>query len=298
MAENYKEFLAERVVSGAQPVTYRLLSRALKTNVNIAKQMLFDFHAKQNAKKPNSVHATYLLTGKKRTHEHTNGANGSRQDGDIPMQSSPYMSSMPEPTEEPSAEPTPKTSIVLVREEEMEKTQAEFEEVTSIHIYSVEPGPIENMNVLSVCNQEIATHQAGEDPMDRWRTYGGINNPHVKRRTTKYAPPNVVPAQTATLKPTTKAAAPSLASKETSGPEGSGSVSEGNTSGRSTPQPTLSATSKKSDAKSTLRKDKSDIFKSFAKAKPKLKEAGLAKESTPAPAEDGQPKWSTDRSQS
>jgi DNA polymerase delta subunit 3 len=82
--------------------------------------MLYEFHTKQNAKKPQSVHATYLLTGRKRTHEHTNGANGSARDGeDTVMQSSPFMSSLPEP-EEPAEEPVPKTSIVMVREEELE----------------------------------------------------------------------------------------------------------------------------------------------------------------------------------
>jgi hypothetical protein len=80
--------------------------------------MLFEFHKKQNAKKPKSVHATYLLTGKKHTSEHTNGINGKDGD-DMVMRSSPFMSSMPEP-EEPEEAPISKTSIVLVREEELE----------------------------------------------------------------------------------------------------------------------------------------------------------------------------------
>lgn len=83
--------------------------------------MLYEFHSKQNAKKPKSVHATYVLTGTKRTIEDTNGLNG--KDGDDTfMRSSPYMSSMPEPEEyaEAAEEPVPTTSIVLVREEELE----------------------------------------------------------------------------------------------------------------------------------------------------------------------------------
>jgi DNA polymerase delta subunit 3 len=84
--------------------------------------MLYDFHTKENTKTPNSVHATYLLAGRKRSLEHTNGANG--QDGDDTiMQSSPYMSSMPEPeAEQPSGASIPKTSIILVREEELDCT--------------------------------------------------------------------------------------------------------------------------------------------------------------------------------
>jgi len=122
----------------APQVTYRLLSRALKVNVTTAKQyvylipisaydlmpdrMLYEFHTKQNSKKPKSIHATYILTGKKRALEHTNGANG--QDGDdAVMRSSPFMSSMPAP-EEPAEDPVSKTSVVLVREEELESMNA------------------------------------------------------------------------------------------------------------------------------------------------------------------------------
>jgi hypothetical protein len=80
--------------------------------------MLFEFHQKQNAKKPKSVHATYLITGTKRAVEHANGTNG-RGGEDVSMRSSPFMSSMPEP-EEPADEPIKRTHVVLVREEELE----------------------------------------------------------------------------------------------------------------------------------------------------------------------------------
>lgn len=79
--------------------------------------MLYEFHTKQNAKKPKSVHATYVVTGRKRTLESTNGTNGNGT-GDSFMHSSPYMGSMPEP-EEPADIPATKTSVTLVREEEL-----------------------------------------------------------------------------------------------------------------------------------------------------------------------------------
>lgn len=139
--EQCKDFLAARVLTENQPVTYRLLSRAIKIDVNTAKCMLFDFHQKQNAKRPQSVHATYLVTGTKQAPNHTNGTSG-RSGDDVAMRSSPFMSSMPEPGE-PGDEPVKKTCIVLVREEELEKTRAEFEHEASIHVYSLEPGPIE-----------------------------------------------------------------------------------------------------------------------------------------------------------
>ncbi|KAF2800114.1 hypothetical protein K505DRAFT_264560 [Melanomma pulvis-pyrius CBS 109.77] len=294
MADTYKEYLAARVINDGRPVTYRLLSRAIKVNVNIAKQMLYEFHSNQNAKKPKSVHATYLITGRKGDFKHTNGTNG-RDGEDTLMQSSPpYMSSipssMPEP-EEPSEIVVPKTSIVLVREEELEKTKAEFDEVTSIHIYSLESGPIENLNILSVCNHEIATEHANEDPLEQWRTLGSIHNPYIKRRVAKYSPPLPATASKAAPKPAPK---PSVTTQpkgnDVAGLVRRGSASEDNTSGRSTPQPTVGAsnTLKKSDSKVPLKRNVSDIFKSFAKAKPKAKEAEKSKETTPAPPEDDQ----------
>jgi DNA polymerase delta subunit 3 len=100
--------------------------------------MLFDFHQKQNAKRPNSVHATYLITGTKRNTEHTNGANARNVD-DVDMRSSPFMSSMPgqdapepEPAEESADDSADEssddsaeelvttTTIQLVREEELQ----------------------------------------------------------------------------------------------------------------------------------------------------------------------------------
>jgi DNA polymerase delta subunit 3 len=95
--------------------------------------MLFEFHKRQNAKKPNSVHATYLVTGIPRRIEPTNGVNG-RDGEDTDMRSSPFMSSMPEAAEseesdynsqsddENTAAPrgVKETQIVLVREGELE----------------------------------------------------------------------------------------------------------------------------------------------------------------------------------
>jgi DNA polymerase delta subunit 3 len=84
--------------------------------------MLYDFYTTQNAKTPKSVHATYLLTGRKRAVENTNGTNG-RYDEDTVMQSSPFMSSMPEPQpQQPVEEPVKETSVVLVREEDLKCT--------------------------------------------------------------------------------------------------------------------------------------------------------------------------------
>jgi DNA polymerase delta subunit 3 len=83
--------------------------------------MLFDFHQKQNAKKPNSIHATYLISGTKRSVSEPNNTNG-RAEKDVSMRSSPFMSSMPEQEVEQEKEPVKKSTILLVREEELAST--------------------------------------------------------------------------------------------------------------------------------------------------------------------------------
>jgi DNA polymerase delta subunit 3 len=71
--------------------------------------------------------------------------------------------------------------------------------------------------------------------------------------------------------------------EEVIAPGRKGSASEDNASGRSTPQPAPAATKsilKRTDSKPNVKKDKTvgDIFKSFAKAKPKAKEPEKPKE--------------------
>ncbi|KAH7395191.1 DNA polymerase subunit Cdc27 [Phaeosphaeria sp. MPI-PUGE-AT-0046c] len=283
--ETYRDYLAARVLTENKPVTYRLLSRALKVDVNSAKRMLYEFHSTQNARKPNSIHATYLIAGRKRKSEHTNGLNA-RNGGDVDMRSSPFMSSMPEPAEEEPVQEVKETTILLVREEELQKTRADFEEETSIHVYSLEPGPLETLGILATCNHECITEYTEVDPLERWKVYGAIHNAHIKRRTGKGVPPAAAtskPAPKSDAKPPAKAAIASQPKKDVATLVRQGSAPEDNTSGRSTPQP--SNTLKRSDSKSGAKKSQTagDLFKSFAKSKPKSKDAEKSKESTPAP---------------
>lgn len=80
--------------------------------------MLFDFHRTENAKKPNSVSATYLISGVQ-SPQRKLATNGVCRDGeDVAMQSSPYMSSLPQPDE--TERPIRTTSFVLAREEDLD----------------------------------------------------------------------------------------------------------------------------------------------------------------------------------
>lgn len=85
--------------------------------------MLFEFHQKQNAKKPGAVHATYLLTGRKAappSYQNTNG-NGAHKDGeDTIMPSSPFMSSFTKGEEPMEEDAHTRLTITVATEEKLE----------------------------------------------------------------------------------------------------------------------------------------------------------------------------------
>ena len=87
---------------------------------------MYDFHHKQNSKKPGSVHATYLITGVKRGVE-TNGVHHDDDGEDTVIQSSPPLpsSSIPRPDND-SLVPTPVRTIMLVKEEHLIQAKALF----------------------------------------------------------------------------------------------------------------------------------------------------------------------------
>ena len=84
-------------------------------------RMLFEFHRQQNAKKPGTVHATYLLSGLKKGDLETSTIAIKKDGEDAYMQSSPFMSSsLPQPEEEAVFSLT--KTIELVREETLDCT--------------------------------------------------------------------------------------------------------------------------------------------------------------------------------
>jgi DNA polymerase delta subunit 3 len=251
--------------------------------------MLFDFHQKQNAKKPGSVHATYLVTGTRTPPKPQQHVNADTQDGDdAVMQSSPPIpnSSAPQASEE-DAEPTPVRSVLLVKEEHLDQAKATFEQITGIHVYSLAAGGLSDLNSLTECNRKIAVECASEDPLQVWKQYGTIQNPNVKRRTQKRPPPppSTSVAKEAPAPAKAKPAAPTLEKQATK----ASNESEPN-SARATPIPekNTDATKKKTATKpATLKRDASSIFKSFAKGANKPKQPASTESSaapSPAPA--------------
>jgi DNA polymerase delta subunit 3 len=269
-------------------------------HVNLAKQMLYEFHRKQNAKKPQSVHATYLLCGtsKTRTSSQANGGH-SQDDGDTVMQSSPPIpgSSPPRNTQDDDEAAIRVRKMLLAREEHLEQAKAIFEHITSIHIYSLQHGGLSDLQTLSDCNRSIAGTYASEDPILAWKQYGTIQDPHVRRRTQKRQPPApVIPAKAAPAKvaapakPVAASTKPTILEKQTSK-----ASDTSQTSAKATSEPQASTeTSKKTAAGNkavpTNKRQNSDIFKSFAKGanKPK-KTPESSKAPSPAPPADDEP---------
>ncbi|KAA8570724.1 hypothetical protein EYC84_000119 [Monilinia fructicola] len=292
---DFKSYLAASILTEDKVVTYRLLSRVLKVHVNAAKEMLFEFHRVQNAKKPGTIHATYLIGGTRRKEAPV--PIEVRKDGeDDYMQSSPFVgSSIPLP-EGSSAEGSI-LSITLTREEDLDKLRSEYENISSIHIYSLGPHPLKELQLLSDSTREIQTISKTEDPLESYHKYGIITNPNTKRRTRKSPAFAVtasasVPSRPAAVKakPNEVQEAPKSSSSSSRKPEPKSQPSSakdffGNKGKENAkPKSKLPAESTKMDSTSApsskettpapseptkLKRESSSIFKAFAKTQPK-----------------------------
>ncbi|EEQ31056.1 conserved hypothetical protein [Microsporum canis CBS 113480] len=260
MAADYRKFLAEKVFSDEEFVTYRALSRAQRVHSNQAKRMLYEFHRSENEKKPNSVHATYLLTGISGYIKPSPLGEHRLKDGeDEVMQSSPFMSSQPaQPEVVAPVNTSTVTSIMLVREEQLADAKNQLKKILSIFIYSVQPSSPPDLNILADIGQASSTTRI-ENPLQYSEQYGMIQNKNVKRRSgVPVTLPAPVKEEKAVLQSLTRKPAQEPLDKK---PEPS-----------STPFRTLGssqATAKPSQGKPTLKRDSSSIFKAFAKTRPK-----------------------------
>ncbi|KAK4150810.1 hypothetical protein C8A00DRAFT_17710 [Chaetomidium leptoderma] len=284
---DYHKFLAENILAEDKVVTYRLLSRALHVNVNVAKQMLFDYHRSQNAKRPGTVHATYVVYGTKNASDGPSATqNGG--DGDIEMASSP-----PEPEALADVVPTPTTTISLITEERLKETLEEYEEVTAIHVYSVGPHPTKDMALLADAANRVLTLNPGHDQ----KSLVPITNSRVRRRERQGAGLKAAAAATAAAaEPQAKpmfpksAQAPASAKvKEESKP--SQPVQE-------TAEKTSSSGPAKKAAPALKRGGSSNIMQAFSKAATKptkvKKEAETSQPATPSDEDPGMQPMSDD----
>jgi hypothetical protein len=132
--------------------------------------------------------------------------------------------------------------------------------------------------VENIWHDSESTHQ-GKDALGK---RNAVSTNAIQRRTRTSAIPAAASTSKPAAKPATKPAAkPDLAPQ----PKTKLPAAPTRTSSTSTGTSTL----KRSDSNLGAKKSQSagDLFKSFAKSKPKAKEADASQESTPAPAEDG-----------
>lgn len=146
--------------------------------------MLYDFHKYQNSIKPASIHATYLVYGSK-------SAVKAEADGDVDMTSSA-------PEQDDLTDTVPCATMTLVAEDKLQDTLSQYQDVTSLHVYSLSPQPQKDLTSLSDVAQSISEYPALDDAAAQAKKYGGIVNPHLRKRTRKNAPPPPAPTPAAT----------------------------------------------------------------------------------------------------
>ncbi|PHH60835.1 hypothetical protein CDD81_1132 [Ophiocordyceps australis] len=228
-----QRFLANHLLSEKLPITYRLLSRALAIHVNVAKRVLYDFYKQQNAVNASSIHATYLVYGTRRdaplVQSRDDTINSSFPDSD-----SGYA---------PPATPT----LSLVPEERLDYVLQEYQQLSSIHIYSLAPHPQKDVAALADLSDTLTEYN--RDPLSI-NKYGAIINPDVRKRQKTARPPLTAPKAALNKEPVIPAPAPLDRVKQ---------EAPGNTSRNQRPV----ATSVKSAAPAAKR---GGIMQSFAKA--------------------------------
>ncbi|KAF8471987.1 DNA polymerase subunit Cdc27 [Kalaharituber pfeilii] len=286
---DHKKYLREVLISDGKTITYRQLSRALKVHVNVAKEMLYEFHKDLNLRKPRSCHATYILSGLRNASASTSSegdtkagvatAAGTGTEEDQYMQSSPFelsqgSSSMEVDSRDGADSGNGKgkrqqvrklvRTIVLVPEERVEEVKADFELLSSIHVYSIEPAPLKDLLLLADNTLDVQRLDSTEAPQDLARTYGGIMNKHANRRT-GFRPTTAPPAPSLVIKPEPKSEKekktlfPSAGRKATGASTAStGTVTTAPTGNTSTVSATPSAASS-----GPTKKSQTDFFKSF-----------------------------------
>jgi DNA polymerase delta subunit 3 len=90
---------------------------------------------------------------------------------------------------------------------------AEYEQVTSLHIYSLAPFPQRDLAQLSDVSKSLAEYRKVEDAAKMLETYGLIANPKARKKERKGRPPVSVPVSAPSAPKAAKQETQSAASK-------------------------------------------------------------------------------------
>lgn len=167
-AEECANTLTAWILTENKIVTYKLLSRLLRIKVNLAKQFMAEWHTDN----PN-VHATYVLCGTNFTNSSSERQVPSQVSSENQLRTSEVVRSTPQTTRS--------RVIRLVSQDELEKVRSGFQEVTSCHVYSLEPSRLKDISIVSSIAHDVKTAMIGQSTriMDLANTYGLIFNPAV-----------------------------------------------------------------------------------------------------------------------
>lgn len=177
-----------------------------------------------------------------------------------------------------------------------------------MHVYSIGPHPlkvsllapfekpanaVKDLQILSDVTRQVHELCASEDPLENASKYGTIVNKNARRRKGLRPPP--APAPVAPVPAKAQPAKSKLEAKPSAPVKQEMSSTAKDFFGKSSAKPKAAAASNPSSKESTpnppnLKRESSSIFKSFAKAKPKLKREGtdssVADSPVISPAED------------
>ncbi|EWC45382.1 hypothetical protein DRE_00781 [Drechslerella stenobrocha 248] len=287
MSAEYTSFLAARVLNENKLITYRLLSRELNIHVTKAKEYLTAFHESENRKRSGSCHATYVITGLPKPLIPVQPKTD--DDDDTYMEGDPAQV----PTQGGDEGAATTTSVLLVTEEELEETKALFQEIRSIHIYSIEPGPLKDLLVIADASTELYSRFQDTDPVEKSKLYGTTLNKSVKRREGAAPPPPlpastksstyVVPVKKAPVAqdPAASTAAPPSTAKDTK-KEAKDFFSSARAKKEDAPKSAQTPDAALPKSKVPLKRGQSDLMSSFSNAQPK-KAKQPEKKKTPPP---------------
>ncbi|GAW23441.1 hypothetical protein ANO14919_130000 [Xylariales sp. No.14919] len=260
MMDDYKQYLAQKILTEDQAVTYRLLSRALKVHANTAKEMLYDFHKWQSEKSPDTLHATYMIYGTK--------SSPVQEDEDIEMTDSQAS----EVIDAPYSDLVPTYTLSLVGQEKLQESLSQYSEVTSLHVYSIAPHPLKDFQLLTDTSRRIRELSTADN-----KVYGTITNPNVRKRERGSAPIR------AAIAPQPKVEPKPLVKQES---KPTRTVPVKKEESKPTPKPAaVSAPAKKPQATTSLKRQASSgIGQMFAKAAAKPKKPVTTAATTSAAA--------------
>ncbi|KJA27964.1 hypothetical protein HYPSUDRAFT_197528 [Hypholoma sublateritium FD-334 SS-4] len=143
------DFLTKQLFIERNIVTYRSLSRQFSIHVNVAKNELAIFH--HNAPyQSQACRATFLLNGVPRAPAY---------DEDYDMEGTPNATQ-----EEEGGDEVPQTQITIVNEADLEDAKASYEELISLHIYSLSPAPIHDAGLLCAPTEFVRSTDREKGP--------------------------------------------------------------------------------------------------------------------------------------